>query len=40
VEAFVWAAPTVLSVKVSGYRDVDRAAFEVFYDVQLHPAQP
>ena len=40
VEAFVWAAPTVLTVKVSGYRDVDRAAFETFYNVQLHPAQP
>jgi hypothetical protein len=40
VEAFVWAAPTVLTVKVSGYRDADRAAFEVFYDVQLNTAQP
>jgi hypothetical protein len=40
VEAFAWAAPTVLTVKVSGYADADRATFEEFYDVQLHPAQP
>lgn len=40
VEASVWAKPTDLELKVSGFGDTDPAGFTEFYSLQVHHVAP